>query len=61
MYFTKMQALGNDYVCLDLTRQQPGEELSRLACTLTDRHFGVGGDGLLCVLQGSKSHLRMMI
>lgn len=59
MRFTKMQALGNDYVCLDLTREQPGEELSRLARALTDRHFGVGGDGLLCVLQGSQGRLRM--
>lgn len=59
MRFTKMQALGNDYVCLDLTRKQPGEELSRLARALTDRHFGVGGDGLLCVLPGSEGRLRM--
>ncbi|WP_294513792.1 diaminopimelate epimerase [uncultured Intestinimonas sp.] len=61
MRFTKMQALGNDYVCLDLTRQQPEEELSRLARTLTDRHFGVGGDGLLCVLHGKDGRLRMAL
>ena len=61
MRFTKMQALGNDYVCLDLTLEQPGEELSRLARALTDRHFGVGGDGLLCVLPGSDGWLRMAL
>ena len=61
MRFTKMQALGNDYVCLNLTREQPGEELPRLARTLTDRHFGVGGDGLLCVLPGKDGRLRMAL
>ena len=61
MRFTKMQALGNDYVCLDLTLEQPGEELSRLARALTNRHFGVGGDGLLCVLPGSDGRLRMAL
>ena len=61
MRFTKMQALGNDYVCLDLTLEQPGEGLSRLSSVLTDRHFGVGGDGLLCVLPGSDGRLRMAL
>lgn len=61
MHFTKLQALGNDYVCLDLTQARPGKELSKLARTLTDRHFGVGGDGLLCVLPGEGERLRMLL
>lgn len=43
--FTKGQALGNDYIILDSgAAPRPAPELVRLLC---DRHFGVGGDGVL--------------
>ncbi|MEG2120196.1 MAG: diaminopimelate epimerase, partial [Pseudoflavonifractor sp.] len=45
MNFTKMQGIGNDYVYLDCTETCP-ENLPELAIKLSDRHFGVGGDGL---------------
>lgn len=61
MRFTKLQALGNDFICLELAGEHPNEELSRLARTLTDRHFGVGGDGLLCVRSGEGGRLRMIL
>lgn len=45
MRFTKMQGIGNDYVYVDCTRQdlKNPSEVSRL---VSDRHFGIGADGL---------------
>ena len=49
--FTKMHGLGNDYVYLDGFRQDlSGLDLAGLAPCLADRHFGIGGDGLIAVL-----------
>ena len=48
MKFTKMQGLGNDYVYVDCTR----EELSTpadVARVVSDRHFGIGSDGLILI------------
>ncbi|MBY0358435.1 MAG: diaminopimelate epimerase [Candidatus Obscuribacterales bacterium] len=59
--FTKMQALGNDFVLLDeaelvsvfttLNVKSEAATLSKLAVKLCDRHFGVGADGLIIVGQ----------
>ena len=46
MKFTKMQGLGNDYIyvnCLDQTIENPNE----VAKFVSDRHFGIGSDGLV--------------
>ena len=46
MKFTKMQGIGNDYVyvnCFEEKVENPGE----LAIRVSDRHFGIGSDGLL--------------
>lgn len=47
--FHKLQGAGNDFVVLDLLRhpQPPSFDLAHVAELLCDRHFGVGGDGLL--------------
>lgn len=58
LHFTKMQGLGNDYVYLDCTRSQP-EELPALARRVSDRHFGVGSDGLICVCPSDCADFRM--
>lgn len=58
MKFTKMQGLGNDYVYLDCTKEQP-DDLSALARRLSDRHFGVGADGLICICPSQKADFRM--
>lgn len=58
MRFTKMHGLGNDYVflnCLEGMPEDPGE-LSR---RLSDRHFGVGGDGIICVCPSRRADFRM--
>lgn len=43
-----MEGLGNDYVYVDATRE-PLEDASRLAREWSDRHFGIGGDGLIVI------------
>lgn len=45
--FTKMHGLGNDFVFVDADRIPPEWSLEKLATVLCDRHFGVGGDGLI--------------
>jgi diaminopimelate epimerase len=48
MRFVKMQGLGNDYVYVDAFAQTV-EHPERVAVRVADRHFGVGGDGLILV------------
>lgn len=53
MRFTKMHGAGNDYVYVDCFRERlPGDgaALSALARRISDRHTGVGGDGLIFIL-----------
>ncbi len=58
--FTKMQGTGNDYIyfnCFDQTISHP-EDLSMI---LSDRHFGIGGDGivLICPSEVADAKMRM--
>ena len=66
--FVKMHGIGNDYVFLDLVSGTSGdadartpdeEHLPALACRIADRHFGVGGDGLVLIVPGDSQPLRM--
>lgn len=60
MKFTKMHGIGNDYVyvnCLEETVEDP----VRLAVAVSDRHFGIGGDGLILVCPSKKADCRMRI
>ena len=58
MKFTKMQGAGNDYIYLDCTKETVScpEELAR---KISDRHFGVGSDGLVLILPGDAADFRM--
>ncbi len=56
--FTKMHGLGNDYIYVDCTKT-PIEDMSGLSVRLSDRHFGVGGDGLICICPSDKADFRM--
>lgn len=58
LHFTKMQGLGNDYVYLDCTKSAP-DNLSALAVRLSNRNFGVGSDGLICIFPSEKADFRM--
>lgn len=58
MKFTKMHGIGNDYVYVNAFE----EEISapeRLAVTISDRHFGVGGDGLVLIMPSKIADARM--
>ena len=55
MKFTKMHGLGNDYIYLDLTEKIHEYDYSFLAQILSDRHFGVGSDGVIAILPSTKT------
>jgi diaminopimelate epimerase len=61
MQFTKMHGIGNDYVFLDCFRQSLPEAAETLAPKIADRHFGVGGDGLILILPSEVADARMRI
>ena len=48
LQFTKMQGLGNDYVYIDCTKKKL-ENASEVAVKVSDRHFGIGSDGLILI------------
>ena len=58
MKFTKMQGLGNDY--LYIYGEVP-ENVSDLAVKYSDRHFGVGSDGLIFISPSNKADFKMSI
>ena len=46
--FIKMHGLGNDYIYIDCFKEQVADP-EHLAIAVSDRHFGVGGDGLVLI------------
>lgn len=58
MRFLKMHALGNDYVYID-GFQEKIEDPSSLARLMSDRHTGVGSDGLILILPSDRAVCRM--
>jgi diaminopimelate epimerase len=59
--FTKMQALGNDYIYVDCFKQNLSRvNFSDLAKKICRRHFGVGSDGLILVAPGKVHKFRMI-
>lgn len=56
--FTKMEGLGNDYVYVNCLEHTP-DDLPDLAKRVSDRHFGVGGDGLICICPSKRADVRM--
>lgn len=57
--FTKMQGIGNDYVYIDCIKEMPNLDISDLAKKISDRHFGVGSDGLVLILPSQTADFRM--
>ena len=48
--FTKMQGCGNDYVYINgFTEKVPLEKKPDFVRRMSDRHFGIGGDGVIFV------------
>lgn len=60
MRFTKMHGCGNDYVYFDCTEQSIADE-SAAAIALSDRHFGVGGDGIILIKKGTAADFEMVM
>jgi diaminopimelate epimerase len=59
--FTKLQALGNDYLYVDcFQRKLPEATLPDLSRKICDRHFGVGADGLILVQPSKVCKFRMV-
>jgi diaminopimelate epimerase len=60
--FTKMHGLGNDYVYID-AHDQPieGYKLGMLSVLVSDRHFGVGSDGLILIMPSDVADFGMRI
>ena len=56
--FTKMQAYGNDYVYIDAINQKINN-VHELAKYISDRHFGVGSDGLVLICKSDVADFRM--
>lgn len=57
--FTKMHGLGNDYVYLDCTKSGTPEGIVDLARFVSNRHFGVGSDGLILILSSDTCDFKM--
>lgn len=58
MRFTKMQGCGNDYVYVNCFKEQV-EDAHALARRVSDRHFGIGSDGLILIKPSEKADFIM--
>ena len=58
MKFTKMQGLGNDYIYVNCFSEQV-ENINETAKSLSDRHFGIGSDGLVLIKPSEIADFRM--
>ena len=59
MKFTKMHGIGNDYVYIESFTQTEPSDPAALAREIADRHFGVGGDGLIMIGPSKVADARM--
>ncbi len=57
MKFTKMQGAGNDYIYIDARGMD--EDWSSLSRSMSDRHFGIGSDGIILIMDSDVGDLRM--
>ena len=60
MHFTKMEGLGNDYIYVSLFTEKV-EKPEELAVRISDRHFGVGSDGLVLIAPSETADVRMIM
>ncbi|HZU36356.1 MAG TPA: diaminopimelate epimerase [Gemmataceae bacterium] len=59
MRFTKMHGCGNDYIYIDCFAQPMPHDPAGLSRSMSDRHFGVGSDGLILICPSDKADVRM--
>ena len=60
MKFTKMHGCGNDYIYVDGMKESIPNE-SEAAIKLSDRHLGIGGDGLIIIKKGTIADFEMVM
>jgi diaminopimelate epimerase len=60
MHFTKMHGLGNDYIYVNGFEEQVADPVA-VARAVSDRHFGIGADGLILILPSTQADFRMRI
>ena len=60
LYFTKMHGTGNDYVYVNLFQYRV-ENPEELAVRVSDRHFGIGSDGLILIAPSETADCRMIM
>lgn len=58
MKFTKMHGLGNDYIYVNCFREVV-DNPSKVAVMVSDRHFGIGSDGLVLIMPSDTADFRM--
>ena len=56
-----MQGAGNDYIYIDCFSERAPEDPAEVARVIADRHFGVGGDGLVLIHPSEKADARMQM
>jgi diaminopimelate epimerase len=61
MKFSKLQAIGNDFILVDALTGLGKSDWGKLARAICDRHFGVGADGLILVQTSTSADLRMRL
>lgn len=59
MRFTKMHGAGNDYIYVDCFREPPPKDIVGTAVAVSDRHTGIGGDGLVLISPSECADARM--
>ena len=60
MKFTKMHGCGNDYVYIDGSKEKiPDDKKAELAVRLSDRHFGIGSDGIIFINPSDEADFEM--
>lgn len=61
MNFTKMHGTGNDFIVIEDINNEYYEVQNKLTKDICDRHFGVGGDGVLFVRKSKIADIQMVI
>jgi diaminopimelate epimerase len=59
--FTKMHGIGNDYVYVNLFVQPSPADPAKLAVAMSDRHFGIGSNGLILIGPSERADARMQM
>lgn len=58
LHFTKMEGLGNDYIYIDCINHIPDDPVE-LARSLSDRHYGIGSDGVILICSSERADFMM--